>query len=299
MQISSKYVGVECKPLEVEVALRHCMNYAAAIGDDNPWHLDDTRPEGVIAPPMLAIVLTWRISEHFFEYWGGADFPYEAIARQVHFSEAIEWKRPMRPGERLRIEGRVSGILPHRAGTHLILSYTAYDARDEVVFIEHIGGLLRGVKCADDGQGGDALETYGTPSEDACLWEKTLHISKFAPHIYDGCADVHFPIHISPAFAKSVGLPGIIFQGTGTLAMALSAITKNEAENDPRRIRAAQCRFTGMVKPDSDILLKVTGQEPREGGCVCRFVVLNEQGKQALSEGSVTIGPAEAHLDTR
>ncbi len=74
--------------------------------------------------------------------------------------------------------------------------------------------------------------------------------------------------------------------------MALGAITKKEADNDPRRIRAAQCRFTGMVKPDTDIVVKVTGKEPRDGGCVCRFLVLNEQGKQALSEGSVTIGPA-------
>lgn len=292
MEISSKYVGTLCKPLEVEVTTRQCVNYAASIGDDNPRHLDDTRAEGIIAPPMLAVALSWRISERFPEFWGGADFPYDALARQVHFSEVLEWKRVMRPGDRLRIEGKVSGILPHRAGTHLIISYTARDNHGDVVFVEHIGGLLRGVKCADEGQGEDMLATYNIPKNGAPLWEQQMHLSKFAAHIYDACADVHFPIHISPAFAKAMGLPGIVFHGTGTLAMAIREITRKAAGNDPGRVRGAQCRFTGMVMPDSTITLKVMEQRELEHGFRYTFVVFNEQGKPVLSEGSVMIAAA-------
>jgi acyl dehydratase len=266
------------------------MNYAASIGDDNPWYLDDTREGGVVAPPMLAIALTWRISEHFFDYWGEEAFPYEVLARQVHYSESIQWKRAIRPGETLRVEGQVDAILPHRAGTHLILAYTAYDKGGEVVFVERIGGLLRGVVCEDEGKGRDCVTEYGISSEDAPVWSRDMHISKLAAHLYDGCADVHFPIHISPAFAQAVGLPGIIFQGTGTLAMAVREITAAEADNDPRRIAAVQCRFTGMVRPDSIITVKMLKKEPAAYNVVkCHFAVLDAKGKTVLRDGCVDI----------
>lgn len=289
MKISSQYVGTRCKPLEVEASSRWCMNYAASIGDENPWFLDDTRDGGIVAPPMLAIALTWRISQHFFDYWGEKTFPYEALARQVHYSESILWKRVILPGETLRIEGEVVAILPHRAGTHLILAYTAYDKQNKVVFIEHIGGLLRGVICEDEGKGRDCVTEYGIDLEEVPAWSKDVHISKLAAHLYDGCADVHFPIHISPAFAKAVGLPGIIYQGTATLAIVVREITSTEANGDPRRITAVQCRFTGMVKPDSNISIKMLKREPVDIGERCHFAVLDAKGKPVLRDGCVDI----------
>lgn len=292
MELSSKYVGAASRPLDIEVSLRQCLNYAASIGDDNPWHLDDTREEGVIAPPMLAISLTWRISERFAEFWESSDFPMEVLLRQVHYSESLHWMKPMRPGDRLRFEGVVAAILPHRAGTHLIIEYTARNKAGEVVFIERIGGILRGVKCTDQGSGEDTISSEPLAKEYAPVWSKKIEVSKFAAHIYDGLADVHFPIHISPAFAQMVGLPGIIFQGTGTLAMAVKEITAMEAENDPRRIQHTQCRFTGMIMPGSTITIELTDRKRIDNGTSCRFLVKNEQEKIALSDGCVTVGLA-------
>lgn len=288
MEISSKYVGATCRPLDVEVTLRQCMLYAASIGDDNPCHLDDTRPEGIIAPPMLAISLTWPISESVAESWGGADFPVEVLSRQVHYSEFLQWMKPIRPGDRLRIEGAVASILPHRAGTHLIIEYTARDGQGEPVFIERIGGLLRGVKCTDAGRGEDLVPARPVPREYEPVWAATLGVSPLAAHIYDGLANAHFPIHISPAFAKFVGLPGIIFQGTGTLAMAVREITAREVDNDPVRLRQARCRFTGMVMPGTNITVELLAREPEGEGTAYHFVVRNEQGKPVLSDGCVT-----------
>ncbi len=289
MKISPEYVGAVCKPLEVEVTARQCMNYAASIGDANTWHLDDAGAEGIVAPPMLAVALTWRISERFLEFWGDNDFPYEALARQVHYSERLQWERPMRPGERLRIEGEVAAILPHRAGTHLIIAYTAYDKNGSTVFVEHTGGLLRGVICDGEGRGVDGLVEYNNAADAMPFWSKELHVSKLAAHIYDGCADIHFPIHISPAFAKSVGLPGILLQGTATLAMAVREIIAVEADNDPRRLRAVGARFTGMVRPDSAISVRVLAKKETDNAQQCHFVVLNANGKPAISDGFVDI----------
>lgn len=291
MKISSKYVGVCCTPLEVEVTTRKCMNYAASIRDENSWHLDDTREGGIVAPPMLAIALTWPISEHFSDFWSADSFPYEVLARQVHYSEHIQWNRVMLPGETLRVEGKVAAILPHRAGTHFIIAYTAYDKENKIVFVEHIGGLLRGVICEDKGQGQDCVIEYGIDTGCTPEWTKEQHISRLAAHIYDGCADVHFPIHISPAFAKFVGLPGIIFQGTGTLAMAVKEITLSEADSNPCRIGAVQCRFTGMVKPGSDIRIQLLKKEVVQDHTKCHFTVVNAAGKAVISDGCVEIVP--------
>lgn len=289
MKISSEYVGTRCKPLAVEVTARKCMSYAASIGDDNPWHLDDMRDGGIVAPPMMAIALTWKISERFADFWGEDTFPYEALMRQVHYSESIHWNRVIHPGEHLRIEGKVESIMPHRAGTHLIIAYTAYDKKNEIVFVEHIGGLLRGVICTDEGRGHDCVTVYDIETEKEPIWVKELHISKLAPYIYDTCADVHFPIHISPAFAKMVGLPGIIFQGTGTLAMAVREITAAEADNNPCRIAGVQCRFTGMVRPDTNITVRLLEKEAEEGVTKCHFMVMDATGKPVVRDGCVEI----------
>lgn len=266
------------------------MYYAAATGDENPLFLDDTREAGIIAPPMLAVSLTWPLSARVKDFWGKSDFPIEVLTRQVHYSEILRWHKSMRPGDRLRVQGRVAAILPHRAGTHLVLEYTARDKDDDIVFVERIGGFLRGVKCTDAGKGEVFPGLADAPAGNtAPLWSKKVAIPLLAPYIYDGLADVHFPIHVSPAFAKGVGLPGIIFHGTGTMALAVRELVREEADNNPQRLLAAQCRFTGMVMPDSEIRVDLLSRDVGDDRTMCHFVVRNEADKIVLNNGCVTI----------
>lgn len=293
MQLSPEYVGRCCRPFEIEVSARRIMNYAAAIPDSNPWHLDDLRPEGIVAPPMLAVALTWPLSEHFAEYWAdGSPFPVEVLSRQVHYSEVLEWYRPMLPGERLSIVGRVVAILPHRAGTQLVLRYEARDSAGEAVFAEYIGGLLRGVRCTGRGLGAEELpELREFPLDGEPLWERRVAIDALAAHRYDGGADIHFPIHTSPAFAKSVGLPGILYQGTATLSVAVREILAVEAESDPRRLKRLNCIFSGMVFPGTEISVRVEGKETLAGMTHIGFTVWNGSGKQAIRNGCLSLAP--------
>ncbi|HOC73541.1 MAG TPA: MaoC/PaaZ C-terminal domain-containing protein [Candidatus Hydrogenedentes bacterium] len=292
MIVSPEYVGRTCRPLEVRVTPRRAMNYAAAVEDDNPRYLDDTRPDGLLAPPMLAVALTWPISANFAEYWGDTGFPAEILARQVHYSEHIAWARPLRAEETLLVTGRVAAILPHRAGTHLVIEYTAADETGGTVFVERIGGLLRGVKCDGPGRGEEALRGGGDAPDDAPpLWEKTLPIPPLAAHWYDAGADIHFPIHTSPAFARFVGLPGILYHGTATLSRAVTALVNAEAGGDPARVREVSCLFTAMVFPGDDITLRLHARQPAEDGATrLAFTVENAEGKTALRAGSLLIG---------
>lgn len=293
MELTSHYVGRRSEPLELEVTPRWSMNYAAGVADDNPWYFDDERPGGTLAPPMLSVALTWKMSEGFGQHWRQADFPAEVLARQVHYSEWIEFLQPLRPGQRLRIEGEVAAILPHPAGTHLVLEYTAYDAANAAVFREYIGGMLRGVRCVDGGAGADRVpdlpRVNNTPEP---LWERRLHVDRLAAHVYDGCADISFAIHTSPAFAHAVGLPDPIYMGTATLALAQREILNAEGGGDPRRVRGICCNFTGMVLPGTDIAVQAVRRVERaDGGADVHFVVLDAEGKRAIRNGSIALAP--------
>ena len=297
MQLSSKYVGSRSRALDIELTARQTMNYAAAVADSNPAYFDDERPGGILAPPMLSVALTWPLSERFHAYWDTEGFPLEILARQVHYSEHIEWHRPMKPGDHLRIEGEIKAIVPHPAGVHLVLHYTAAAPDKSVVFEEYIGALLRGVQCADEGQGAGQIPARHCAlpapphfeAPDHPLWQKAVHIDPLAAHIYDGCSGIFFPIHTSRAFARAVGLPGTVYQGTGTLAQALREIVNTEAGADPRRLKAVSCIFGAMVPLDSDLTVSVLGRMKSDDGTDLFFNVLNHEGKQALRKGYVRL----------
>ncbi len=293
MEISSRFVGTLLRSLEVTVTARQTMNYAAAVGDSNPRYFHDDTPEGIIAPPMLAVALTWQISGRISEYLQASDFPWELLLTQVHYTEHLQFHRSVRPGERLFIQGKVATMIPHRAGTLVVLEFDARDSTDHPVFTEHIGGMMRDVSCPDGGAGAEDLPAISVPLlSGAVIWEALFSVDHLAPFIYDGCTDIHFPIHTSRKFAHDVGLPGIILQGTATLAYAARELVNREAGGNPDLLKALACRFTGMVLPGSDIRVRMTGRQNADSGMLVAFDVLNTEGKKAISDGSALLAMA-------
>ena len=289
MQIDSSLVGTILAGLEREVTWRETMNYAAAVGDANPRYLDDTLSDGIVAPPLFAVAVTWPIMERIQEQLGGA-LSMEVIATMVHATEHLIFHRPVRPGDRLRIGGRVAAVMPSSAGTRFVLRLDATDPEGRAVFTEYAGALFRGVSCADSGRGRVDLPVWPSRAEpDSPLWEVEIPIPRQAAHIYDGCTDIVFPIHTSTAFARGVGLPDILLQGTATLALAAREILNREAQGAPERLREIGCRFTGMVIPGTSIRVQLLGKEPGKNGTDLDFRVLNGEGGNALRRGFVRL----------
>jgi acyl dehydratase len=290
MEISSSFAGRRSRPHEVEISARRAMNYAAGVGDPNPFYFDDERPEGIIAHPMLPVSLSWHMTVHRDEFWEADDFPPEVAARQVHYSEVLELHRPVRAGETVRVEAEVAAVIPHRAGTIMLVRYEGTSA-GEPVFTEHAGAMLRDVKCSDGGAGKDLSglsERFSTGGAGP-KWATTLHIDPLAAHLYDGCGDVFNPIHTSPAFAHAVGLPGPILHGTATLAMAMREIVNREADGDPRRVAAIRAHFTGMVGLDTDIRIEMLGTQEDGDLHHHHFLVWNAEQKRAIRNACVSV----------
>lgn len=290
MEISSRFVGTLLKPREAQITWRQTTNYAAAVGDANPCYLDDERPQGLVAPPMFCVAVTWPISERIQEYIENPDFPFGILRTQVHYTERIEIHRLILPGDRLTVRGRLIAIVPHKAGTLMVVRYDAFDQAGDRVFTEHIGGMMRGVRCTDPGAG---LEHFpAAPSfvnQGSIIWEVIIPIDRSAPFVYDGCTNIHFPIHTSVRFAHQVGLHDIIYQGTATLAHAVRELIAREASGEPGRVKSIACRFTGMVIADSKIRVQLFGRHYDGGRTHLSFGVLNASGEKAVSDGLVTL----------
>jgi acyl dehydratase len=286
MDLSSDLVGTMLKPYRREVAWRETMNYAAAVGDDNPWYFDDERDGGIVAPPLFGVAVTWPILERIWEFIDNDRFPPEVLFTQVHHTEHLTFHRPIQPGDVMTVQGKIAAILPHRAGTQVVIAFEACDQKGQPVFTEYTGALMRGVSCTGGGQGQEALPVIPSgPEEDRPLWETTLPIDPLQPFRYDGCTNIYFPIHTSKRFARQVGLPGIILQGTATLALTAREIVNREAGRNPGRLQTFSGRFAGMVLPGTSIQVRLTGKVPRPDGTELHFAVHNAEGEKAVSKG--------------
>lgn len=279
MQLSSHFTDRALRAVSRTFTWRDTTNYAAAVNDRNPLYFDDRREGGVIAPPLFCAAVTWPLTAAIQTLLPADDFPWAVLATQVHYSEHIRFLRPLVPDGVLTVSGRLAAILPHRAGTHVVIRYQATDAEGREIFCEHTGALLRGVECVGGGRGAATLPTLPEPGPAGPpVWQLPLFVDAMQPYIYDGCTGISFPIHTSPRFASQVGLPGIILQGTATLAMAVREIVAREADSDPLRLEALSCRFTGMVRPESEIVVRLLHRHHRAEGVDLHFDVTGPLG---------------------
>jgi len=290
MKISSQFINTPLKEHKVQVDWRSIMNYAAAINDDNPIYFNDESENGIVAHPMFPVAVSWPIMENLSNYINSENFPIRVFTTIVHYYEHLKIYRLIRPDDEIKINGKITAILPHRAGTHVTLRLDAVDKKNNPVFTEYIGGMLRGVKCVGEGKGEESLPMRTIlKSDDEPIWKRNVYIDKLRSFVYDGCTDIVFPIHTSKKFAHFVGLPDIILQGTATLAFAVKEIINVESERDPNRVREIACNFSGMVYPDSNISIHVKKKKETGNSKEIFFEVYNHENKKAIRNGYILL----------
>jgi len=289
MKINAGLVGTPLKNYRTTINRRETTNFAAAVEDDNPKYFDDREAEGIVSHPLFAVSVTWPVVSGLQTFIDSREFPSEVLMTQVHYTEQLVLHRLIRPGDELSITGSLQAFLPHRAGTHAIIRLNAEDGKGVPVFTEYIGAMLRGVDCGRGGQAGRIPLIPENDGKAAVLWTSDIPIDPLRPYIYDGCSNIEFPIHTSPKFAERVGLPGIILQGTATLAYAIRELVNKEADKDPARIAEIACRFNAMVRPGTDIKVCCTGKKSRADFTDVFFEVHNCEQKKAVRAGYVKI----------
>ncbi len=290
MNISSSLVGTRLKAYHTDISWRNTMNYAAAVGDNNPCYFDDERDQGILVPPMFCVAVTWPVVERTWRNLDKDDFPAEIMSTLVHYTEHLVFHRPLTPGDSLTLKGEIVAMLPRKAGTLIVIRIDAFDSKGAPVFTEHNGGLFRGVECEGEGKGEKTLPPIPSRENDgSSFWRSQIHINPMQNFIYDGCTNIAFPIHTSKQFAHQVGLPDIILHGTATLALAVRELINKEAAMNPVRLRAISCRFTGMVLPATDIWVELAGKEVKTDHTDVFFTVRNQERQKIISEGFASL----------
>jgi len=286
LEIDSSFAGTRLKSCTREVSWRNTMNYAAALNDDNGFYLDDEGQNQLVAHPMYCAAVTWPVVEKIWEFIEADDFPMEILATQVHYSEHIEFFRLVSPGDRLEVRGKIAAILPHRAGTHVVIRFDVTDDKHQPVFTEHIGSIMRGVHCIGGGKGEERLPRIPDKTvSHSPVWESRIFIDRLLPFVYDGCSGIVFPIHTSKKFARQVGLPDIILQGTASLGLAIRELVNRESDGNPTGIRTLYGRFSGRVPPGTEIKVMLVKKECLEGITDLYFCVMNAADEPVIKDG--------------
>lgn len=294
MNINPELAGTRLTPIQTKITWRQTTNHAAAVNDANPRYLDDTDENGLVSHPMFPVAVTWPLLSRLDNAIEAADFPVDVLLTQVHYSEHLIIHRLVKPDDDLTINGSLTALIPHRAGTHAIICLEARDQDNLPVFTEYTGAMLRGVDC---GKGNITTPLPTIPKNnkdnDTAEWTSHIPIDPVMPFVYDGCTNIEFPIHTSIQFAKAVGLPGIILQGTATLALAVRDIVNKEAGMNPERVEQIACNFTGMVMPGTDIRVDCTGSVSHPAHKDLFFSVYNNKDQKAIRNGYVRIKTAD------
>jgi acyl dehydratase len=102
---------------------------------------------------------------------------------------------------------------------------------------------------------------------------------------YSAASGDPMPIHLDDAFAKAMGLPGIIVHGLCTMAFCGRAVVGEYCEEDPTRLKRFAVRFSKIVQPSEKVTTAMWDTDGR-----IAFETTSDNGNVAIKDGLAEIG---------
>ncbi len=275
MALNKDLVGKEYAPAATEATLEAMQNYARAYNDDNPAFFDATRPGGIVAPPMYAVVMIWS---SIMGVVGDPDLKVDVI-RLLHGEQDMEFLQPIRPGDHITASAKVSSIETKATGETLVIELVAKNQAGETVNRTLFNAFIRG-----GGRGGsDARVTE--PERGEPIATIAQQIDKDQTYRYKEASGDFNPIHVDENFAKMAGLPGIIVHGLCTMAFTSKVMIDNFCGGDPGKLKRLRVRFTRPVLPGQVITTKVWPGGERDHRKILEFETFNPDGRAVIKGG--------------
>jgi acyl dehydratase len=279
MPIRSAAAGCDAVPYDFDVDVRKCLAYAAGLGETADVYFDDARPGGIVAPPAMVVRPEWPAARDIRTTPEFGATPEES-QRGVHAVQDTHFHRLMRPGDKLRVTGKMVAIRRIKPGALTMMRIDLTTAQGEPVATTYTTGISRGVEVEGEDR---VIEEPPAWSDDTSAgdWVETvIPIAREMPHVYTECADIWNPIHTEREVALAAGLPDIILHGTATWALAVREVVADRLGGRPERLARFTGRFTGMVIPGTDITVRHAATSK---GAV--YEVLAADGSKAISDG--------------
>jgi acyl dehydratase len=245
MALPVEKLGTKYEERTVTIDPDRARQYAAATNDDNPAY-----ESGKFAPPVFGVVPTWDAMG-----LAVADIiPPEALMMIVHGEQDMHFLQPLVPGRTIKTQAEAYSVRVGSSGTRLTVRVLSSDAESgEPVLEQFVTTFIRGMADGDSAGPDKPDHTFPDAARANVVGEFTTHVDDDQTYRYKDASGDPMPIHVDDAFAKSVGLPGIIAHGLCTMAMTSQAVIKTVADGDPSRLKRLAVRFSKNVFPGDDV----------------------------------------------
>lgn len=248
--LNQEAIGRRYPEQSFEVTAEAIQAFARACNEDNPRFLDDARPEGLVAPPTLAIVAA-QTSEVLpltdESLTGDAG---EFFRRMVRGDNDILWSDVIRPGDRLSTTAVVSGIEVKPNGELLRVDVTVRRSGREIARVG-CGYFVRGESGAAKTPAGES-GTSPIPRTPV-MHAVDMKVTPDQPLRYADASGDRNPIHTDPQVATMFGHPGIILQGSCTMSFVAKAVLDTCCDGDPKRLKRLRVRYARPVLPGDTV----------------------------------------------
>ena len=145
MAVSTAAVGKSYPPSTYAVGREKIREYALAVGETNPLHLDlDAAREAgyrdLVAPPMFAVVYSMpAVAQGMFDPEAGIDF-----SRLVHSGQEFEWGPLVVAGDEITTTAEVGDVSERGGSGFFTFQSTSVNQRGETVCVGRWSNIVRG-----------------------------------------------------------------------------------------------------------------------------------------------------------
>ena len=254
--------------------------YAAATNDANPVY-----ESGKLAPPVFAVVPAWGALARAVS----DVIPPEALMMLVHGEQDMHFHQPLVPGRSLTSAAEAHSMRVARSGTRFTILVRSTDTdTGEPVVDQFVTLFIRGMTDGEDGGPDAPGHPFPDEARGNVVGEHAVPVDDDQTFRYrDASGDLN-PIHVDEAFARAVGLPGIIAHGLCTFAMAGQSVLTTVADGDPARLRRLAARFSKPVFPGHDVVTTVYAAGDADGRRVYAFETAS-QGELVITNGRAEV----------
>jgi acyl dehydratase len=276
MGLNRLLVGKQYPPQDYGVTAEATMKYARAYNDDNPWFLDASRPDGIVAPPLFGVVMSWlSLMTAVTDRELGAD-----LLRLLHSEQDMFFYLPVIPGDIITSTAQIAAIEERPNGEVLVVKLRCVNQRREAVqdllftaFIRNRGARERPGERSEE-----------TPSGDPFLRVRQV-VDTDQTRRYAHASGDYNPIHTDENVAKMAGLPGVIVHGLCTMAFTAKVIIDHLCDRDPLRLKRLHVRFSRPVFPGQEITTAVWPGQDAGPLRAYAYETYNPEGKAVIKDG--------------
>jgi acyl dehydratase len=236
--------GKAYDPVEATADPGAIERYAAAAGDDNPRY---AAGPGQIAPPVYPVVLGFPL---MMMMTGDPALGVGNPLMILHGEQEFVYHRVLHGGEDLILRPTLDRVEDKGEGAVFVSAIRAETPDGEPVVDQFWTIFVRG-----GGSGAERPKRAKVPSPEpgpvAAEFDRV--VDEDMPARYAEASGDHNPIHLDPAAARSVGLPGVINHGLGTCALVAGGLVDALLDGEAARLKRLAVRFTGMVIPGEKV----------------------------------------------